>query len=197
MIIYKDVISGDEICSDTFPIKEVDGVVYEIEDKRVPLRDEGANLGISFNEEADDEGGEKKDGGNDDRPRQLKHQYTLATAMGLLEMDNLSDSNLPYNHTKKDFKLHIKAYLKAVKDALQSKGASAEDIKDFEKRAIGYVGKLLPIVEDCNVYLGNSMDWDAMNVLLTFPQKKVEGSEETEEVPTWVIWKHGLVEEKV
>ncbi|CAB1431800.1 unnamed protein product [Pleuronectes platessa] len=36
MIIYKDIVTGDEMFSDAFPVKEVhDGFMYEVEGKRV------------------------------------------------------------------------------------------------------------------------------------------------------------------
>lgn len=31
MLVYTDIFSNDELLSDSFPIKEIDGVIYEVE----------------------------------------------------------------------------------------------------------------------------------------------------------------------
>ena len=35
LVFFQDIITGDEIISDTFRMKEVDGVVYEIDGKMI------------------------------------------------------------------------------------------------------------------------------------------------------------------
>ncbi|KAK8866038.1 hypothetical protein IAR55_001189 [Kwoniella newhampshirensis] len=42
MLIYQDVITGDEMASDAFPIKEVDDIAYEVDCAMIVVK-EGAN----------------------------------------------------------------------------------------------------------------------------------------------------------
>lgn len=55
--------------------------------------------------------------------------------------------------------------MKAVKTAMQERGASAEEITAFEKGAQGYVKeKLLPKFKDFEFYTGESMNPDGLYV---------------------------------
>ncbi|KAL1244334.1 Translationally-controlled tumor protein [Trichinella spiralis] len=58
MIIYRDLFSGDELCSDTFPMKVVNDVVFEFTGKHVvrklgEVTLEGANPSAEEFDEAD------------------------------------------------------------------------------------------------------------------------------------------------
>jgi hypothetical protein len=55
--------------------------------------------------------------------------------------------------------------MKAVKEALKSKGADDAAIKDFETKAGGYAKKIIANFKDYEFYTGESMNPDGMYVL--------------------------------
>lgn len=66
---------------------------------------------------------------------------------------------------KKGYLVYLKGYMKAVKAALQERGAPEEEISAFEKGASKYVKeKLLPNFKDFEFYTGESMNPDGLYV---------------------------------
>jgi len=57
MIIYKDIITGDEMFSDAYDMKLVDDVAYEVDCKMITIK-KGADVDIGANASA--EGGEEE-----------------------------------------------------------------------------------------------------------------------------------------
>jgi hypothetical protein len=58
MIIYKDLITGDEIISDSYDLKEVDGVAYEANCSRITVGNDNIDIGANPSAEEADEGTE-------------------------------------------------------------------------------------------------------------------------------------------
>ncbi|KAF7589232.1 hypothetical protein BBP40_004574 [Aspergillus hancockii] len=178
MIIYTDIISGDEVLSDTFNIKEVDGVFYECDCKKYLKKTnedfelEGANPSA---EGGDDEGGE----GESVMVHDIEDQFRL---VWLKAEEGLKPS-------KDAFKSHLKTYMKKVLTKLQEKGADAETIAAFKAGAPAGVKKLLANYDNYDVLMGQSMDGDAMHILIDFREDGV--------TPFATLWKHGLGEVKV
>jgi hypothetical protein len=60
MLVYKDIISGDELFSDSYPIKLVDDLYYEVEGKNISISNDIDEALIGGNKAAeateDDEG---------------------------------------------------------------------------------------------------------------------------------------------
>merc|ERR1711913_143128 len=137
MIIYKDILTGDEIISDSYNLREIDGVVYEAEQK--------IDVVYSF---------------------------------------RLNETGFD----KKGYLTYLKGYMKAVKEALKSKGADEATIKDFETKASGYAKKIISNFKDYEFFTGESMNPDGMIVLLNYRE---DGT-----TPYVTIWKHGLEEMK-
>ena len=79
--------------------------------------------------------------------------------------------------------------MKKVKDALKEKGASEEDIKDFESKASGFAKKIVGDFKNYEFFIGESMDPDGMVILLNYREDGV--------TPFVTVWKHGLTEMKV
>ncbi len=79
--------------------------------------------------------------------------------------------------------------MKKVKEAMKEKGASDDEIKDFEKGASGYAKKIVANFKDYEFLIGESMDPDGMVVLLNYREDGV--------TPFVTVWKHGLSEMKV
>ncbi|KAL4869815.1 hypothetical protein BDV12DRAFT_167274 [Aspergillus spectabilis] len=178
MIIYKDIISGDEVLADTFNLKTVDNIFYEcdcrkyLKKKNEDFELEGANPSA---EGGDDEGGE----GEETMVHDIEDQFRL---VWLKTEEGLKPS-------KDAFKGHLKTYMKKVLNKLQEKGASAETINEFKSNAPAAVKKILANYDNYDVLMGQSMDGDAMHVLIDFREDGV--------TPYATLWKHGLEEMKV
>ncbi|KYK61866.1 Translationally-controlled tumor protein [Drechmeria coniospora] len=170
MLIYNDILTGDEIISDSYDLKEVDGVMYEadcamITEEAVSV-DTGANASAEDGEEAMEDQAIKVNN--------IVHSFRLQSTQ----------------FDKKGYLAYLKGYMKAVKAALQESGASADTITAFEKGAQTYVKeKLLPNFKDLEFYTGESMNPDGLVVLLNYREDGV--------TPYVIVWKHGLKEVKV
>jgi len=170
MIIYKDIISGDEMFSDAFPIKEVDGIVYEVECANIQKR-KGVDVDIGANASAEGGDEELEDG--------------VEIVNNVVDSFQLSSTSFD----KKGYLTYLKGYMKAIKKKLEEQEASAEDIKAFETGAGTYAKKIVGSFKDYEFYTGSNMDPDAMIVLLNFREDGI--------TPYLTYWKHGLTEEKV
>jgi len=169
MIIYKDIITGDEIISDSYDLKEVDGVVYEVDCDMITLGAVEVNTGANASAEEADEGVED----------------------GAVQVNNVVNS-FRLNSTsfdKKSYLSHLKTYMKSVKEKLKEKGAPEETITAFEKGAQSYAKKIIANFKDYDFYTGETMDPDGMVVLMNYRE---DGT-----TPFVTVWKHGLIEMKV
>ncbi|THV48804.1 hypothetical protein BGAL_0227g00150 [Botrytis galanthina] len=152
MIIFKDVITGDEIISDSYDLKEVDGIVYEVDCSMITIGAVTVDTGANASAEEAEEGTE--------------------------------DADQKVNNIVNSFR-----YMKAVKQHLQTSGASDEEVTKFEKGAAAYAKKIVGGFKDYDFYVGESMDPDGMVVLMNYREDGV--------TPYITVWKHGLTEMKV
>jgi len=170
MIIYKDIITDDEIISDTWDLKEVDGAVYEIDCKMVTKKgNEDIDIGANPSAEEADEGLED----------------TTTQVIDVVDAFRLQSTQFD----KKTYLSHLKSYMKKVKEALKAKEAGDDTIKAFETGAQAYAKKIVANFKDYDFYIGESMDPDGMVVLLNYREDGV--------TPFMTVWKHGLTEMKV
>merc|ERR1712137_712294 len=146
MIIYKDIITEDEIISDSYDIKEIDGVVYEADCRKITIGGETFDTGANASAE------EAEEGADDQQETKIDvvHSFRL-------------------NETGFD----KKGYLTYLKGKLQEKGASAEEIAAFEKGAAGYAKKIVANFKDYEFFTGESMNPDGMVVLLNYREDGV------------------------
>ncbi|KAH7140597.1 translationally-controlled tumor protein [Dactylonectria macrodidyma] len=170
MIIYTDVITGDELISDSYDLKLVDDIVYEADCAMITEGgievDIGANASAEEAEEAMEDAAVKVNN--------IVHSFRLQST----------------SFDKKSYLAYLKGYMKAVKASLQERGAPAEEITAFEKGAQGYVkNTLLANFKDFEFYTGESMNPDGMVVLLNYREDGV--------TPYVIVWKHGVKETKV
>ncbi|KAK3401080.1 Mss4-like protein [Sordaria brevicollis] len=171
MLIYSDIITGDEIISDSYDLIEVgDGIAYEvdcamIEEGAVQV-DIGANASAEEQEEALEDGAVKVNN--------VVHSFRLQSTQ----------------FDKKGYLVYLKGYMKAIKAKLQELGKSEEEIKAFETKAGAFAkNTILAKFKDWEFYTGESMNPDGMVVLLNYRE---DGT-----TPYVVIWKDGLKETKV
>jgi len=173
MKIYKDVFSGDELFSDTYPIKVTDDVLYEVTGKHITrsqgeIQLEGSNASA---EGADgDEGTESSSESGVDII--LNHRLT-ETGFG----------------SKKDYMVYLKDYMKKVVKYLEDNDRAGE-VDTFKKNINNVMKDLLGKFKDLQFFTGESMDAEAMILILDY--KEVDG----EEKPILMAFKHGISEEK-
>ncbi|ROT38841.1 translationally controlled tumor-associated [Sodiomyces alkalinus F11] len=170
MIIYKDVITGDEMISDSYDLKNVDGIVFEAD--CAMIEEGGFNVDIGANASAE----EAEDALDD----------TVTKVNNIVNSFRLQSTQFD----KKSYLTYLKGYLKSVKAHLQEKGASEEEIKKFEVGAQKYTKEvILPNFKDFEFYTGESMNPDGMIVLLNYREDGI--------TPYVIVWQHGLKEMKV
>jgi len=169
MIIYKDLITGDEIISDSYNLKLVDNIVYEADCKKINIGGESFDVG----------GNPSAEGGDEELEDGVETKLDVAHSFRLTET----------SFDKKSYLSHLKTYMKKVKEGLKAKGASDDEVKEFEKGASAFAKKLVANFKDYEFLIGESMDPDGMVVLLNYRE---DGT-----TPFVTVWKHGLTEMKV
>ncbi|EEH16048.1 hypothetical protein PABG_06135 [Paracoccidioides brasiliensis Pb03] len=182
MIIYKDIITGDEVISDTWKLIEVSGgVLWECDCKKYVKGAENFEL-EGANPSA--EGGEEEYGG--EGGGEMVHDIEESFQLNWLKPDESGKETKP---SKDQFKAHLKSYVKNVNKALKDTGASEETIKEFQAGAADAVKKILKNYDNYDVLMGSSMNGNGMHILIDFREDGI--------TPYATIWKHGLVPEKV
>eukprot|EP00493_Phyllostaurus_siculus_P025301 UN25645 len=149
MIIYKDRITGDELFSDIYPMKEVDDILIEVTGK-MTTESKGADFDIGANPSA---GGGDGDEGADDLDSESGVDVVLANRLMETGFD------------MKSYKVHIKDYMKAVKVKLQEE--DPDRVGAFTAGAQKFVGALIKDKErfkDLQFFTGESQnpDWSTM-----------------------------------
>jgi len=171
MRIYKDIITGDEMFSDTYKIKLVDEVIYEVTGKLESRKAGEIQLAGSnpSAEEADEGTEEGVESGVD---IVLNHRLVETFAFG----------------DKKGYTLYLKDYMKKLVEKLSE---SAPDQVDVFKTNMNKVMKeLLGRFKEFQFFTGESMDCDGMVAIMEY--REIEGNS----VPVMMFFKHGLLEEK-
>lgn len=142
--IPQDIITGDELISDSYDVKLIDGVVYEADCKKITVGVGDIDIGANASAE---EAGEDADD-------------QAQTVIDVVHSFRLNETQFD----KKSYLTHLKGYMKAVKTKLAEKGASEETIKEFETGAQGYAKKIVGSFKDYEFLIGESMDPDGMYV---------------------------------
>ncbi|KAI1484107.1 hypothetical protein K445DRAFT_84071 [Daldinia sp. EC12] len=171
MIIYRDALteSKDELLSDSFKLKEVDGVAYEADCAMIEIGAVEVDTGANASAEEADEGVED----SAQKVNNIIHSFRLQ----------------PTSFDKASYLSYLKGYMKKLAKHLKDNGASDEEVKDFQTKAQGFAKKIVSNFKDYEFYTGESMDVDGMVVLLNYREDGV--------TPYVTVWKHGLEEMKV
>ncbi|KAJ6078311.1 hypothetical protein N7467_008064 [Penicillium canescens] len=179
MIIYKDIVSGDELISDTFnlvPAKDCD-ILWEadcrkyLKKKNEDFALEGANPSA---EDAEEEGGE----GEAVMVHDIEDQFRL---VWLKPEEGLKPS-------KESYKSHLKAYIKKLNKRVAETKSEAE-LKAWQEKVKVAMKKVTANYDNYDLLMGESMNGDAMYVLIDFREDGV--------TPFATVWADGLREEKV
>ena len=167
MLVYQDLISNDELLSDSFPYTEIEnGMLWEVEGKWVV---QGAlNVDIGANPSAEGGG---DDEGVDDQARKV---VDIVDTFRLQEQPT---------YEKKPFMAYMKRYVKQLTPKLDP-----EQQVLFKKHIEGAIKFLLPKLSDLQFFVGESMHDDGS---LVFAYYK-EGASN----PTFLYFAYGLKEIK-
>ncbi|KAF8205019.1 translationally-controlled tumor protein [Pholiota molesta] len=162
MLLYEDVITGDELFSDAFPLKEVDGIVFEVDCQMIVVKP-GADVDIGANPSAEEQ--------------------DEALEEGAVSVNNVVHSFRLQNTTfdKKSYLTYLKGYMKAVKEKLSE--TKPEEVANFEKGAAAFAKKIVGNFKDYEFYTGESMNPEGMVALLNYREDGV--------TPYFTFWKHG------
>ncbi|KAI9780628.1 MAG: hypothetical protein M1816_002789 [Peltula sp. TS41687] len=197
MIIYTDILTGDEILADTWPMKEVENAVYEVDGKIITPTI--GDIDIGANPSTEGGPGEALDT-DIDPVVNVCHAFRLVK----IEKEDKMDKKAYREHLKsaapsKSLPVYLELlraltsflleYMKKVAAALKDKGADEDKIKEFQTAVTKYSGKILSNYANYDLYMGNSVDPDGMHVLVDFREDGM--------TPYLTVWKHGLVEMKV
>lgn len=140
--LRQDVITGDELISDSYNLKEVDGVVYEADCTKITIGGESFDTGANASAEEAEEG-------VDDSKQQV---------IDVVHAFRLNETSFD----KKSYLSHLKGYMKAVKEKMKEGGAGDDAVTEFEKGAQSYAKKIVGNFKDYEFLIGESMDPDGM-----------------------------------
>ncbi|THF96618.1 hypothetical protein TEA_004271 [Camellia sinensis var. sinensis] len=140
MLVYQDLLTGDELLSDSFPYREIhNGVLWEVDGKWVV---QGAvDVDIGANPSA--EGGDEDEGVND----QAVKVVDIVDTFRLQEQP-------PFD--KKQFVAFIKKYIKLLTPKLEG-----EKQEEFKKNIEGATKFLLSKLSDLQFFVGEGMHDDS------------------------------------
>ncbi|XP_072994211.1 translationally-controlled tumor protein homolog [Typha latifolia] len=167
MIVYQDVLTGDELLSDSFPYKELEnGMLWEVEGKWVV---QGAvEVDIGANPSA--EGAEEDEGVND----QAQKVVDIIDTFRLQEQPAFD---------KKQFVTFMKRYIKNLTPKLDEEQQNA-----FKKHIEAATKFLLSKLSDLQFFVGESMHDDGSLVFAYYKEGATD--------PTFVYFAYGLKEVK-
>ncbi|OWM72466.1 translationally-controlled tumor protein homolog [Punica granatum] len=167
MLVYQDLITGDELLSDSFPYKEIEnGMLWEVEGKWVV---KGAvDVDIGANPSA--EGGEEDEGVDD----QAVKVVDIVDTFRLQEQP-------PFD--KKQFVAYVKKYIKLITPKLEP-----EKQELFKKHIEGATKYLLSKLSDLQFFVGESMHDDSTLVFAYYKEGATD--------PTFLYFAYGLKEVK-
>ncbi|KAG6428129.1 hypothetical protein SASPL_112378 [Salvia splendens] len=167
MLVYQDLLTGDELLSDSFPYKEIEnGCLWEVEGKWVVTGAVDVDIGANPSAEG---GGE--DEGVDDQ---------AVKVVDIVDTFRLQEQP-PFD--KKQFIGYIKKYIKTLTPKLD-----AEKQEEFKKSIEGATKYLVSKLKDLQFFVGESMHDDSSLVFAYYKEGATD--------PTFLYFAHGLKEIK-
>ncbi|KAF8845816.1 translationally controlled tumor-associated [Paxillus ammoniavirescens] len=162
MLLYEDILSGDEMFSDAFPVKLIDDIVYEVDCQLTTIKEGEVDIGANPSAEEQEEG-------VDDGSKQVNnviHSFRLQ----------------PTTFNKSSYLAYLKDYMKKVKIELGK--TEPESVAAFTAGAGAYAKKIVAGFKDYEFYTGESMNAEGMVALLNYRDDGI--------TPYFTFWKHGL-----
>lgn len=171
MKIYKDIFTGDEMFSDTYKIKLIDDVLYEVYGKVITRKSGDIEI-AGFNPSA-----EEADEGTDEA---VESGVDVVMNHRLQETFAFTD--------KKSYTSYLKDYMKKLVTKLEKQ--SPDQVEVFKLNTNKVMKDILSRFKDLQFFTGESMDIDGIVALLEY--REIDG----ESVPVLMLFKHGLEEQK-
>jgi hypothetical protein len=168
MLLYKDIISGDEMISDAFDIIDIDDIAFEVDAKMIIVKN-GADVDIGANASAEEQAEELEDG--------------ATQILDIVYSFRLSETSFD----KKSFMTYIKGYMKDIKKRLQE--TNPDRVAVFEAKAPAFVKKILTNFKDYEFFVGESMDPEGAVGMLNYREDGI--------TPYFTFFKDGLKQEKL
>uniref|UniRef100_A0A6B2LMZ0 TCTP domain-containing protein n=1 Tax=Arcella intermedia TaxID=1963864 RepID=A0A6B2LMZ0_9EUKA len=167
MIIYKDIFTNVELCSDTYSCDEEMEVLYCFQGSQVRKSDSGEyNIGASVDEEGED--------------REERGSLLVADIVDLYRLRSVSMDKRAYME-------HIKDYMKRVLDRLNESDPERAEV--FKRKASVASKYILDRIKDFEFLRGEEDQNHEGMVVLQF--LKEDGI-----TPYFYMWKDGLYGEK-
>ncbi|WOO85239.1 Translationally-controlled tumor [Vanrija pseudolonga] len=167
MIIYQDIITGDELVSDAYDPKEIDDVAYEVDCELIIVKEGDVDIGGNPSAEEAEEALEN----GATQVNNVVHSFRLQSTV----------------FDKKSYLTYLKGYMKAVKAELEK--SNPERVPIFEKNAQAFAKKIIGNFKDYEFYVGESMNPDGQVALLNYRE---DGT-----TPYFTFWKDGLKKQKI
>uniref|UniRef100_A0A2I9LPT5 Translationally-controlled tumor protein homolog n=1 Tax=Centruroides hentzi TaxID=88313 RepID=A0A2I9LPT5_9SCOR len=172
MIIYKDLLTGDEMFTDSSKCRLVDDCLFEVECRHISRKQGDIQLdGANPSAEEVDEGTD---------------EY-VESGLDLVLNQRLVETGF----SKNDYKSYLKSYTKMLQDKWKEVGKTDDEINHAKAKITEAVKKILPKLSEVQFFLGESSNPDGMVAILEY---RDDGSGEK---PYMMFMKHGLEEEKV
>nr|CAH7754671.1 unnamed protein product [Callosobruchus chinensis] len=171
MRIYKDIFTGDEMFSDTYKMKLVDEVLYEVYGKLVQRKHGDIQLdGANPSAEEADEGTEDA----------VESGVDIVLNHRLCETYAFND--------KKSYTAYLKDYMKRLVAKLEE--TAPDQVEVFKTNMNKVMKDILGRFKELQFFTGESMEIDGMVGLMEY--REING----DSVPVMMFFKHGLDEEK-
>lgn len=173
MRIFKDIITGDEMFTDSSKYKVIDDCLYEVECRHVNRKLGDVQLdGANPSQEEADEGTDE----------------VVESGLDLVLNQRLIETGF----TKNDYKSYLKLYTKSLQDKWKEMGKSDSEMTEAKSKFTEAVKKVLPKIGDMQFFMGESSNPDGLIALLEYRE-----NDSGDETPIMIFFKHGLEEEKV
>jgi len=170
MRVFKDIISNDEMFTDTYKYKLVDDVVYEVTGK-YETRKEGEVVLAGSNASA-----EEADEGTDEGS---------VSGVNIVLDNRLVETNFD----KKGYTQYLKEYMKKLVEKLNE--SAPDQVPIFKENMNKVMKEILSRFKDLQFFTGESMEVDGMVAIMEY--RDIEDAS----VPVMMFFKHGLLEEKL
>jgi len=171
MRIYKCIFTGDELFSDSYKMRLIDDVIYEVYGKVVNRKQDDIKI-EGFNPSA-----EEADEGTD---------ACVETGVDIVLNHRLCESYAFGD--KKSFTAYLKDYMKKLIAKLEETQPDQVDV--FKTNVNKQMKEILGRFKDLQFFTGESMDCDGMVAMCEY--RDIDGTQQ----PVFMFFKHGLEEEK-
>ena len=182
MKIFKDIVGGDEMLSDTFQMTlEYEDAIIKVPSKNRPKDDLG-NVDIGCGNAF---------GGGD-----AEEEQPAAGGEGVeMVLDVVANSELKQvNMSKKEFMAFIKDYFKKIIAYLEENGKS-DRVESFKKGAQAFIKFIVPKFDDIEIYTGANGESEDGEIVGGICISYWENDED--KGPMFYFFKDGLKEEAV